>query len=263
LYRTKPDNRIELTDEGSMQAKAAGQRIKSIIGEEAVDMYISPWQRTLQTSRNVLEAFPPEQIKHIHIDPRLREQEFGNLQGDDFKKFREEQQNVGRFWYRFPTGESGSDVYDRAAAWWHGSVVLHNWKPDRDRVDNIIVVTHGLTMRLILMQLFGWSPDTFPTVWNAGNCEMYVLKADPNGRGRSSYYLDEQEGDSIRSTCELLVHLTNGQEKTVVLTDYLSIPPPRTTQIEVVKSMLEKQHGISPDQVANIDFFAARFKKYK
>ena len=32
-------------------------------------------------------------------DPRVREQEFGNLQGDEFRSFRAEQLAVGRFWY--------------------------------------------------------------------------------------------------------------------------------------------------------------------
>ena len=53
------------------------------------------------------------QVVRMNIDPRIREQEFGNIQGDDFKAFREEQQKVGRFYYRFPTGESGADVWDR------------------------------------------------------------------------------------------------------------------------------------------------------
>ena len=30
----------------------------------------------------------------------------------------------------------------------------------------VVVVTHGLAMRLILMQLFHWSPNTFHTVWS-------------------------------------------------------------------------------------------------
>ena len=30
----------------------------------------------------------------------------------------------------------------------------------------------GLTMRLILMHLGGWSPNTFHSVWNANNCDM-------------------------------------------------------------------------------------------
>jgi hypothetical protein len=30
----------------------------------------------------------------------------------------------------------------------------------------VVVVTHGLAMRLILMQLFHWSPNTIHTVWS-------------------------------------------------------------------------------------------------
>jgi broad specificity phosphatase PhoE len=59
-----------------------------------------------------------------------------------------------------------------------------------DRVENLVVVTHGLTMRFILMQLFGWSPHTFHTVWNAGNCALYVLQLDASLPGRAPYRLD-------------------------------------------------------------------------
>eukprot|EP01047_Picozoa_sp_COSAG01_P078650 COSAG01_NODE_14613_length_1431_cov_1.464366_2_plen_119_part_00 len=37
-------------------------------------------------------------------------------------------------------------------------------------------VTHGLTMRLILMHLAGWSPNTFHSIWNAENCSMCHLR---------------------------------------------------------------------------------------
>jgi hypothetical protein len=36
-------------------------------------------------------------VRNAHVDSRIREQEFGNLQGDDFKKFREEQTQVGMY----------------------------------------------------------------------------------------------------------------------------------------------------------------------
>ena len=235
LYRTKADNLIELTSEGTRQSLRAGKRIRELVKEATVDMYVSPFQRTLQTARNVRKAFriaePPPgaaaaasedtgrgrswsgwaggggsgggsggrsgggrgnggkggraaQVRHTHIDPRVREQEFGNLQGDEFKSQRAEQKRVGRFWYRFPTGESGADVYDRTKQWWDSAVMQHNLRPGFEPVDNIVVVTHGLTMRFILMQLFGWSPHTFSTVWNAGNCDMYVLKYDASLRGK-------------------------------------------------------------------------------
>merc|ERR1719201_2156858 len=108
----------------------------------------------------------------------IREQEFGNLQGIEFEELRKEQLRVGRYWYRFPTGESGADVYSRVKQWWDARVGWMNMYEGEEFVDDMIVVTHGLAMRFILMQLFGWSPNTFTTVWNADNCDIYVLRKD-------------------------------------------------------------------------------------
>ena len=121
----------------------------------SVSLYVSPFARTLQTARNLREAFE-ENIVHTHVEPRVREQEFGNLQGDDFKNYRGEQLQLGRFFYRFPTGESGADVYARVKQWWDNTLLPLNHRNDAEPVDAIVVVTHGLTMRLILMQV-GWA----------------------------------------------------------------------------------------------------------
>merc|ERR1712019_20266 len=104
-----------------------------------------------------------DHIVRTEISPVLREQEFGNLQPEDFKKYREEQTSVGRFWYRFPTGESGADVYARVNLFWEELLQL-NVNSRRKPIDNVVIVTHGLTMRLLLMRMFHWSPDTFETV---------------------------------------------------------------------------------------------------
>ena len=46
---------------------------------------------------------------------RLREQEWGNFQDANlFNNIAQERLAVGRFWYRFSTGESGADVFGRA-----------------------------------------------------------------------------------------------------------------------------------------------------
>ena len=111
LLRDRPDNLVELTSLGSNQSTAVGHRIKQLVGDEICSLVVSPFERTLQTSRNLRLALDPEQIRKTSIEPRIREQEFGNLQGDEFREFRAEQQRVGRFWYRFPTGESGADVF--------------------------------------------------------------------------------------------------------------------------------------------------------
>mmetsp|Transcript_148982 Transcript_148982/g.285403 ORF Transcript_148982/g.285403 Transcript_148982/m.285403 type:complete len:311 (-) Transcript_148982:62-994(-) len=262
LYRTKADNLIELTENGSAQAIEVGKRIKALIGESPVVIHVSPFQRTLQTARNARSSFE-HQVRHVHVDPRIREQEFGNLQGDDFKKFREEQQQVGRFFYRFPTGESGGDVYDRTVSWWQNLIHKINDNPTRERVDTVLVFTHGLTIRFILMQLYSWSPQTFHTVWNGRNCAMYVLKKDLSSNETYPYKLDPNEGDMPESTAELHLKLKNDETKVVVLKDYLSVPPPRTRRHDVVAKMIHDQHGIHPSTIESIDFFAGKFKKFK
>ena len=119
-----------------------------------------------------------------------RQHEFGNLQGEDMNDFRQEQKRTGCFWYRFPQGESGTNVDDRATSLWNDHVSTVNERYGFHRVDALIVVTHGLTMRFVLMQLFHWSPITFHSVWNANNCDCYVLQKDLKKNGLSPYILD-------------------------------------------------------------------------
>ena len=51
----------------------------------------------------------------IREEPRIVEQQFGNFQ--DVQKVKDakiERHRFGRFFYRFPGGEAGLDVYNRA-----------------------------------------------------------------------------------------------------------------------------------------------------
>merc|ERR1719215_930050 len=137
-----------------------------------------------------------------------------------------------------------------------------NANPNRKHCDAVIVFTHGLTMRLILMQLYGWTPQTFETVWNAGNCEMYVLKKDLSQPRFFPYSLCPEEGDMPKSTAHLVLKMTSGEEKNIILNDYLSIPPPRTSQIAIAKKMIQEEHGIDPATIESIDFFGGKFKKF-
>ena len=54
-----------------------------------------------------MRALPP-------CSAQLREQDVGNFQeAAQQKQDWDDRQRFGRFWYRFPNGESGADVYDR------------------------------------------------------------------------------------------------------------------------------------------------------
>lgn len=255
----------------SVTSTASASSFQPII--KRVHLVISPFERTLQTASALRSGFE-HRIVRTDIQARIREQEFGNLQGDDFENFREEQKKVGRFWYRFPTGESGSDVSDRVQSWWHDSVLNVNERVGYAPIDALVVVTHGLTMRFVLMQLYGWSPTTFHSVWNAENCDIYVLKKDLTKPGLSPYVLDETLGGNMpKSSIDLMVEFhssTSAEEdaelkeddeddhrptqklhqKQFKLSDYLSIPPPRTTQLNLVKKKLVEQY---PEDIGSVD----------
>ena len=126
----------------------------------------------------------------------------------------------------------------------------------------MVVVTHGLTMRFVLMQLYSWSPNTFHSVWNAGNCDVYVLRKDLSKPGLAPYVLDSNLGDSPRSSIDLRVEVRSNNNNgdtdaapnrttthTLTLDDYLSIPPPRTTRLDIIKKMIIEQHtNIIPNE---------------
>ena len=53
----------------------------------------------------------------IREEPRIAEQQFGNFQDvAEVCAAKEERGRFGRFWYRFPNGESGLDVFNRTTS---------------------------------------------------------------------------------------------------------------------------------------------------
>lgn len=263
-WMKRPDNLLELSPLGVRQAVEAGRRVEEIFKHyddhkskpniRRVHMIVSPFERSLQTAFCMRPHFE-HRVVRTDVESRIREQEFGNLQGSDFQSFREEQQTVGRFWYRFPTGESGADVYDRVKSWWFESVLNVNCRVGYDMVDALVVVTHGLTMRFVLMQLFHWSPATFHSVWNANNCDMYVLEKNLQKPGLSPYVLDGKFGELPKSSVNVLISFKDGTKQLVKLNDYLSIPPPRTVRLEIVKDKLVEQYPtLERDDIVDILF---------
>src|SRR5215208_6099932 len=78
LFEFKPDYALNLTDEGIEQAKQAGMEINAVIGQEALQVYVSPYYRTRQTFQYIQESLHSNVVK-VFEDPRLREQDWGHL----------------------------------------------------------------------------------------------------------------------------------------------------------------------------------------
>jgi broad specificity phosphatase PhoE len=167
-YTTIPDHALPLTEHGIRQARDAGPRIKDVIGGERFGVYVSPYART-QHTLDLLGVDPAWTVQ----EPRLREQDWGNLQDPEEQVRQEAERNVyGHFFYRLSHGESGADVDDRLAAFLAGT----------DRTTPVLlVVTHGLAMRLLARRALGWSVALFEALSNPGCCEERVLTHDEAG----------------------------------------------------------------------------------
>ena len=175
IYERVADSQISITERGVKQAKAAGVQLAKLIGDEGIDVVLSPFLRAQQTFRAVASQLRQDAIKRVHFDPRVREKEFGNLQkvgsADEEGSISwhgRREAAIGRFYYRRPGGESAADVFDRVGSFWesllhNGSIVLSErfLSSSTLKSRNLLIVTHGLTMRLLLMSYFNWNVDTF------------------------------------------------------------------------------------------------------
>lgn len=172
-YNVTPDAKITLSEMGKSQAMDAGKKIKEMIQGESVVFYVSPFLRCKETLDQILLSFNNRNQYRIREDPRIREQEWGNLQKpEDKDKVVKERDLMGRFFYRFPQGESGADVFDRVSMF---LASLFRHIKEGEPYDNIVIVTHGLLMRLFLMRYYYWSVNKFESLDNFRNCEVIVM----------------------------------------------------------------------------------------
>ncbi len=176
LYSRIADHQIELTEKGHEQAREAGKKLRSIIGNESVYVYMSPYRRSKQTWLNIRKSFKPLQIITEREDPRIREQEFGNLADlATLPHVFQERDRLGHFFYRFSCGESGADVYDRVSLFLD-TLFREMDNGHHDPTQNIVIVSHELFMRLFLMRYFRWSVDELESLKSFHNCEIVELK---------------------------------------------------------------------------------------
>ena len=179
IYKNKPDYALELTQNGIEQAIAAGKQLKTIVNDESMFFYVSPFFRTRSTFENIVKNFPREQFSFIE-EPRLREQERGHLRTkEENKEIEEERDSYGTFYFRFPDGESCADVFDRVSDFL-GTLLRDFTKSSF--AENAIIITHGMSIRLFLMRWLHWTVEEFELLANPRNCQMVVLELDQNGK---------------------------------------------------------------------------------
>ncbi|XP_002968785.2 phosphoglycerate mutase-like protein AT74H [Selaginella moellendorffii] len=192
-YTRIPDSKISLTEAGWRQAIECGKRIRTLVESDGapdwkVYFYVSPYRRSLQTLKAIGMAFERERIAGVREEPRLREQDFGNFQDQERMRVEKEiRLRYGRFFYRFPNGESAADVYDRITGFretLRADIDIGRFQRPEDRSKNVnlVLVSHGLTLRVFLMRWYKWTVEQFEGLWNFGNTGTMVMETGPGGR---------------------------------------------------------------------------------
>ncbi|TYZ67982.1 hypothetical protein PybrP1_012493 [[Pythium] brassicae (nom. inval.)] len=177
LYCHVPDNAMHLTTLGYEQAVAAGRSIKSIVGDESVRFIVSPYVRTIETFQGIKKAWARDAAHAIpwSEEPRIREQDFGNFQEPlKIRECKAQRRRFGSFFYRFPSGESPADVFDRISSFLES---LHRMF-EKSAEENYVLVTHGVSIRVILTRYFKYRISEFEQMENFYNGEFVVLDYD-------------------------------------------------------------------------------------
>jgi len=189
VYRTMADHVIPLArPDDDAAAIAAGRVVRELgIDPARVCSWCSTYLRCAQTEALVLaEAFGGD----APVIPRrpsflLREQDFGDwdslteeeMAAADpvrYARRRRLTDALGRFYFRYPNGESRADVTLRISAF--------IGKVHRSRHPHHLVFLHGVTQRAFRMAWLNRSVEWFENAPNPGNAEVVILERDLEGR---------------------------------------------------------------------------------
>ena len=144
---------VELSDEGREQARRLGERLRT---EKVVAVYASPLGRTMETAGIIAR---PHGLEVVRCDG-LREISHGHWEQMTRReveaKFPEEAAAWEEDPYTFAPlgGESGLAVTARALP-----VLVEIVRTHRDQ--NVIIVSHKATIRLLLSSLLGFDPRRY------------------------------------------------------------------------------------------------------
>lgn len=186
-----PDHKVYLTEEGKKQAKQTGEFLKEYVQKNNIDitnatLWISPYERTRQTAHIINESL---NIKKIKEDITLIEQRYGLFSDteisiskekypEEFKFYDNYYQNNGKFYAKLPQGEGPYDVALRTKQFLDTIF--------RDDADTLFVVSHGTTIKTIIMNWFHYSPEWFNSEPNMENCSVRLIESD-NKQSKENY----------------------------------------------------------------------------
>jgi len=191
ITATVPDYDLHLTQTGRQQALDAGARLKQVVGDDSVQFIVSPYVRTRETFMGICAAWGgPEKVSHYE-ELLTREQDFGNFDREDMKDIHKEKKDFGSFFFRFPEGESPTDVYNRASLFLES--LYRRWEHKKE--DDLVIISHGGFLMIFLMRLFRFTHDDYYNFELLKNCEFVVLERPEDSPTYEMAYTMTSDGE--------------------------------------------------------------------
>jgi 2,3-bisphosphoglycerate-dependent phosphoglycerate mutase len=191
VHEHTADHAIPLTNKGVSQAVLASEKVqtwirKNLSASDRIRLWKSPYERTVQTAapfENITWEGGSKIIQDVKEDVVLCEQQFGLFDGLSDEELKEKYPNEyahyekcenfeGKFWARMPLGESRFDVTCRVHQ------MFGTWQRDRERhgINTVIVVSHGVTIRAIIMRWLHHPVKWFENEPNPKNCSIRIIR---------------------------------------------------------------------------------------
>lgn len=184
VYKRMPDHVIPLVELDSERVKLAAAHVAALgLDVEQTCSWCSPYVRCRQTEDAVLRhAFGDgAALVRRRESFLLREQEFGDwdsLTDEEaevelpraFAKRKLLTDDLGKFYYRYPNGESRADVVLR--------VIALMGKVHRSDFPNHVLFLHGVTQRAFRMAWLNLGVDWFEEEPNPSNASVLHIRRD-------------------------------------------------------------------------------------
>lgn len=171
-------------------SQTMGMYVHVASGKLRCRLWKSPYARARQTADIILDRMRTltgaEPMAGVREHVALAEQQFGLFDGledaelaskypAEHAHYKKCEDFEGRFWARMPLGESRFDVALRV----HQAFGTFQRDAEKHRIDTIVIVAHGTTIRAITMQWLHLPVEWFEKEPNPKNCSVRLI--DDNG----------------------------------------------------------------------------------
>lgn len=183
-YGRIADEDMPLTNFGKEQATKFGQQFANEIGKSKnLHVFLSPSKRVLETAQLVVSGVPKHVRWSLVTDSLISKQNWGNVTVHNRAEIEKKRYHIGVLRYCFPEGESGAEMLFRFDLF----AKKLEQKMSEGFVENVLVITHGFELRVLLKSLLGWTEEYFESLAHPLHCEMKRVAYD----NKSFLLLDE------------------------------------------------------------------------